>query len=123
MSLYHILEQLILPNLVPGQPSVPTQFRVTSVWMRDGESPDQEYEFRLLLTLPPGNNEVEVMKRTFYFNMPIRRFIWDAIIAELDGPGLLTVHSAIRPAGGTDWMIQTYSVMLVPSESSPESQS
>ncbi len=122
VSLYHVIEALTMTRPLPGQSAIPFTFRITSVWMKeDNDDAEQEYEFRLLLRLPPDGREIDIANNRFRFNGPCRRIVSEAFLQSLvpdqafeglDGLGLMNVVCGIRPAGTQVWNDQSYPILL-----------
>ena len=97
-----------------GVPPATQHIRIVAVWMRsDKDSPDQEFEYKLIIFLPPNNKEIEVGAGRFKFSKPLHRFTIN-ILGPLpfEGPGMMNVQSKIRKEGDQDWLKQEYPIVL-----------
>jgi hypothetical protein len=123
MSLYHVIEELMLAHPQPGQILAPFIFRVTSAWMREeGEDDAQEYEYEINLRVP----QVELLHRIasgrLYFNTRFRKLTGDVflqsllsaeVMARLEGQSFMYVDSSIRPVGVDEWQTHSYPISLI----------
>jgi hypothetical protein len=119
-SHFGVIEQIRvrkLPEPLPGTVIlVPTlQFQAVAVWERaETDGPDQEFEYRFVFHLPPGEEEVVAGSGTFKFATQRYRLVLNAGGALFKDVGLFRVDCKIRPVGAADdaWVSQGYSFLV-----------
>ncbi len=125
ISLFFLIEKLQvtqLPLPPSGQVMLIPQllFRVVAAWMRNpDDAPDQEYDWEMLLTYPPGGPAPTLLLGTgrfrFDLNRPLHRFTANVQgQLPLGPPGLLVAESKVRRVGEADWQSQTYPIIIEP---------
>src|SRR6516162_554291 len=79
-------------------------FRATAVWMKNEGEPDGEYEFQMVLHLPPTNKELVAQEGRFSFlGKPFFRIALIAGGPPFEGPGVFRIESRVRRVGAEKW--------------------
>ncbi len=126
ISLYHVLETILVIRHPDQRRDAPTTVRTTAVWMRTEEDdPTDEYEFETGF-LHPSESTAQIVKAgQFSFGKPIFRFVADITFANFPGPGVLTAIHRIRKIGeGSEWISQEFPILLqehIPTSEAAES--
>jgi hypothetical protein len=123
VSLYHVIDELMVARPQPDQIAFPFIFRVTSVWMREDEDEeDHEYEYQVDLRLSHAAPLFVISTGRFHFNARFRRIAGDVLLqaaippevmGTLDGQSMMFVNSSIRPVGAEAWQTYSYPISLI----------
>jgi hypothetical protein len=121
VSHFNVIEQIELrefPKPPEGFPPMvqPLSMQITAVWMRaEGDDPDQEYEFKITIFLPPDGKELPAGAGTVLFDRP--RFRATAYVQGLlmSASGSFRAEGRMRPIGGHEdsWVTQTYEIAVL----------
>jgi len=123
VSHFKVLEQIVvfeLPKPQEGQMGVISLIpcQIVAVWAKEEEDdPAQEYEFRVLLSLPSKPEPILAASGRLVFEETKPRHRTTVGVAGLafHGTGVFRVEHQIRPVGGDDqsWLVQSYEVPVV----------
>ena len=129
MSLYHVIEELVLGRPQPNEPIPPFVLRVTSAWMREEEEDEeQEYEYEINLRIPQGALLHRLTSGRLHFNTRFKKLmgdvfvqsvISDEVMARLERQSFMYVDSSIRPVGINDWQTYSYPISLIAAPAHP----
>jgi hypothetical protein len=119
-SLINILETLTIAiakgTTVPSSAIVPLQWHVFSMWRFDPDEVDKNYEQRVYLALPDGQQPVEAVT-AFTPTEKTHRNITQFSNFPVGQTGDLYVSLALREAGQTDWReVAKYPLTVVHAE-------
>jgi hypothetical protein len=129
-SHFNVIEQVFIQN-APPPPNVVflgrgLTFQVSSLWERlDDDNPEQEFEFRVVLHLPPDGEEREIARGLVKFDKP--RFRLNASVFGLlpAGPGVMGVEVRLLSgeAENDAWISHRYEFSVIMPEPANQSSS
>jgi len=133
LSIFSIIERLDF--FIGGKPdgtSDPAQMaikhfraRLTAVWMFDPDEVNIPFEHEVAFLLPPNGEEVLGAKTEFSLRegFHLHRFVTALVGLPPIKTGTLNLVSRVRRAGDSDWISQSYPVVVSVSEPSTELKS
>lgn len=118
VSHYNVVECMAIRKIpkAPESSSIviaPSPLWITALWERTSGDEGQQFEFETVLILPPDQQEVKAASGVFAFEKLRHRFTVRMMgLIPFRGPGTCWVESRVRQVGATEWLKQSFSLIL-----------
>src|SRR4051794_40029299 len=75
LSIFNVIDKVMFHRVPLPQPTSPpvVEMRVTAAWSREEQDVDQEYEYEVVVSVPPEGDEHIVGRGRFAFTLPNQR--------------------------------------------------